>query len=283
MGCPLAARGLPSGVGCRRSEEFRPSTIGGAVSRGTRLHRAVPSSPREGRPRSGFAWRLPASRRRWAASRSAAASRLPREPPVSRRRPAPEGAFCWRVAEVAPRSRLPPPRVRLPEGGFVQGGWGPLLPPPRSGVLLSLRPIGSSEEDPAFRPNAASVQSGSDERCPSRGRGGSSPRAVPIRSVRGETPSACRLVVGPGPLSPRPEGWFDGVSELTGDGLSMPPDPANTRAEAWDLPPAKAGARLPEGRRGFRSDGKPPGRGSSRQHRGAGKPPLRVPAEAGCR
>lgn len=159
LGCPLAARGPPSGVGCRRSEESDRRLS--AVLRPEGLGSTAPYRPPRGEPVRDRALRgrcLPPEGG-GPLRRAAAVSRLPRESAASRRRPAPEGAFGWRVAEVAPRSRLPPPCVRLPEGGRVQRGWGPPLPPPKSGVLLSLRPIGSSEEDPAFRPNAASVQS----------------------------------------------------------------------------------------------------------------------------
>lgn len=137
-----------------------------------------------------------------------------------------------------------PPCVPPPEGGLVQGGWGhgsPLrrvrccFPCDRSGLPKKIRRSGQTRR----RFN------GGDE-CPSRGRGGeSSPKAVPIHSVCGETRPAYRVARSV-PLSLLPEGRSDCVSNPTGNGLSKPPDPANTQAEAWDLPPAEAEAGCPK-------------------------------------
>lgn len=64
------------------------------------------------------------------------------------------------------RGAASPPCVPLPERRLVQSGLSPPLPSPKSEVLLSLRPIGSSEEDPAFMAKRGIGSNGSDEVLP---------------------------------------------------------------------------------------------------------------------
>lgn len=256
-------------------KSLRPSTIGGAVSRRTLLHRAtLPSSPRGVRlcdralrrgclpPEGGG---LP--------RRAAAVWRFPKVPSDSRwpscSRRSTGLASRWSLRRAASPSCVP-----LPEGRLVQGGSGRRLPSPKSGALLSLRPIGSSEEDPAFRPNAASVHSVATSACPEG-------PASPARRLSPSSVSVMRLRppvadgwARPAVSPPRRVKWLRFRSDRRWAFEASRPCEYLSRSSGFA--PSRSRGRLPEGCRWVRPDGKPPGRGSSRQHRSAGYPSASV-------
>jgi hypothetical protein len=102
------------------------------------------------------------------------------------------------------RGAASPPGVHSPEGGLVLGGWGRCFPLRRVGRCF---PCDRSGLPKKIRRSGQTRHRFKRWRrvCPSRRMGGSSPKAFPIRSVCGESPSVCRLVVNSVPLSPHPK------------------------------------------------------------------------------